>query len=294
MRIFKEIPDRAAAGKNPEAADPARVFVVHGRNDAVRREFFTFLRSLGLSPTEWGHAIRDSRMGAPSIGQVLDAAFANATAVLVLLTGDDLALLQEEFRHAGDPPFEAALTPQARPNVLFEAGMALGRKPDRTIIVEVGLLRPFSDLAGRHTVRFTGDIASRHELAKRLEDLGCTVNLRGSDWQTSGDFAAVLSSADSVTPSVIRADDKMPGTNLAEEEVQILDCLARAEASGQESLTSGDISSELKIPLPRTKHFIHVLEEERRLLFGQYSDWAEPSYSLAAEGRAVLIKLGRI
>ena len=293
--LKKKVTDKPAGREELETptADPTRVFVVHGRNITARREFFAFLRAIGLNPIEWGHAVSDSGAGAPPIGQILDAAFANAQAILVLLTGDDLAVLREDLRGVGDPGYESELSPQARPNVLFEAGMALGRKPKRTIIVEIGRLRPFSDIAGRHTVRFTGDIPSRHELAKRLEDVGCKVDLRGSDWQTSGDFRAVFSLANSVTPSALRSDRDLDA-NLAVEEVQILECLAQAEASGQESLTSDDIASESRITLPRTKHFLHVLEEERRLVFGLYSDWEEPRYSLAADGRAVLFKSGKI
>ena len=75
--------------------------------------------------------------GSPSISEILDAAFKKAQAVIVLLTGDDEVRLREEFRDTEDKDFEAVLTPQARPNVLFEAGMALGRYPDQTILVRI-------------------------------------------------------------------------------------------------------------------------------------------------------------
>ena len=81
---------------------------------------------------------------------------------------------------------------QARPNVLFEAGMAMGRNEDRTVLVELGTLRPFSDVAGRHAIRFGDNSQCRQELAKRLETAGCPVNLDGTDWHTAGDFKAAL------------------------------------------------------------------------------------------------------
>lgn len=66
--------------------------------------------------------------------------------------------------------------------------MALGRNPRRTVLVQVGEVRPFSDVAGRHTVRLTNDVASRQALAKRLETAGCDVDLTGTDWHTTGNF----------------------------------------------------------------------------------------------------------
>lgn len=164
------------------------VFVVHGRNGGARTAMFAFLRAIGLQPLEWSHAIQATGKTSPYIGEILDAAFTRAHAVVVLLTPDDEARLSEPFRSPGDPPHETELTGQARPNVLFEAGMAMGRSQDRTVLVELGNLRPFSDIGGRHTIRFDGSSQRRQELAQRLEAAGCPVNLTGTDWHTAGDF----------------------------------------------------------------------------------------------------------
>ena len=61
--------------------------------------------------------------------------------------------------------------------------MAMGRDERRTVLVEVGNLRPFSDIVGRHMIRLDNTTARRQELAQRLEAAGCPVNLRGTDWQ---------------------------------------------------------------------------------------------------------------
>lgn len=172
----------------PNATDSRNVFVVHGRNLEARNSLFRFLRSIGLRPLEWSQAIQMTGKASPFIGEILDVAFSNAQAVVVLMTPDDVAQLQEQFRSPHDPPYEAQPTGQARPNVLFEAGMAMGRNPDRTIIVELGTLRPFSDIAGRHTIRLGNDSAARQELAQRLETAGCAIDLSGRDWHTEGDF----------------------------------------------------------------------------------------------------------
>jgi hypothetical protein len=140
-----------------------------------------------------------------------DAAFSVAQAVVVLMTPDDVAELREPFRSPHDPPYESRLTGLARPNVLFEAGMAMGRDPDRTIIVELGTLRPFSDIAGRHTVRLSNATQTRQELAQRLETAGCPVNLRGRDWHTEGDFN--LTPVQSPPASQNDSDANLTGTS---------------------------------------------------------------------------------
>lgn len=168
--------------------DTRNVFVVHGRNLEARNSVFRFLRAIGLAPREWSELVQDTGKGSPYIGDVLDVAFSQAQAVVVLMTPDDVAELREPFRSPHDPPYESRPTGQARPNVLFEAGMAMGRNPDRTVIVELGTVRPFSDIAGRHTVRLSNDSAARQELAQRLETAGCAVDLSGRDWHTEGDF----------------------------------------------------------------------------------------------------------
>ncbi len=150
---------------------------------------FDFLRSIDLSPMEWTTAVELTGEGSPYIGQILDAAFGRASAIVVLMTPDEVAYLQPRYAHGDDDP-ETHPSPQARPNVLFEAGMALGRDSKRTVLVEVGAVRPFSDVAGRHAIRLDNSVANRQALAKRLETAGCEVNLTGTDWHTAGDFTA--------------------------------------------------------------------------------------------------------
>lgn len=147
--------------------DPRAVFVVHGRNEELRRSMFEFLRSLDLRPMEWTRAVELTGVGAPYIGQVLDAAFDHAQAVVVLMTPDEVAYLQTRYATGPHDP-ETSPAAQARPNVLFEAGMAMGRSPDRTVLVEVGQVRSFSDVAGRHAVRLSNDAGGRQALANRL------------------------------------------------------------------------------------------------------------------------------
>lgn len=194
--------------------DSREVFVVHGRNLAARDALFEFLRSIDLHPLEWAEAVSVTGRPSPYIGEILDAAFSRAHAVVVLFTPDDDACLREEFRVPGDPPHETELSGQARPNVIFEAGMAMSRSEDRTILVEIGVLRPFSDLAGRHAVRLNNSSQRRQEFAQRLGAAGCPVHLTGTDWHTAGDFEAALASTISKEPET---------PNVSEEETAIAD-----------------------------------------------------------------------
>ena len=172
--------------------DAREVFVVHGRNGKAREAIFAFLRSIGLHPLEWSEAVQSTGKPMPYIGEILDVAFSRAHAVVVLLTPDDEARLIGPLRGRTEPPHEINLIGQARPNVLFEAGMAMGRNEDRTIMVELGTLRPFSDIAGRHVIRLDNTTQRRQELAQRLELAGCPVNLNGIDWHSAGDFEEAL------------------------------------------------------------------------------------------------------
>jgi len=149
--------------------------------------------SLGLSPIEFTRAISATAKGAPYIGEILDRLFGEAHAVVVLLTGDETVRLREAFRDASHPE-DGREAVQARPNVLFEAGLALGRKPDHTILVQLGPHRPFSDVGGRHVIRFDGSSAARNEVAAALEAAGCPVNRNGRDWLAAGqrDFDEAL------------------------------------------------------------------------------------------------------
>lgn len=167
-------------------ADPSKVFVIHGRNDDARSGIFAFLRSIGLRPIEWEQAIAMTGSGSPYIGEVLDAVFEAAQAVVVLQTPDDVAYLHASLGRDGDPDCEPKM--QARQNVTFEAGMAMGRNQERTILVTLGDVRQFSDIHGRHYVRMDNTVAQRQALANRLKNAGCDIDLSGPDWHTEGDL----------------------------------------------------------------------------------------------------------
>lgn len=164
------------------------VFVIHGRNTKIKDELFEFLKAAGLKPIEWSEAVSKTREGAPYIGKILDEALSSAQALLALLTPDELVQLKPEFVKKDDPSYERGFRQQPRPNVLFEAGMAFGLYPERTILVEFGKLRPFSDILGRHTIRLDNSPKMKRELVSRLRTAGCEIKQKESDWLNIGDF----------------------------------------------------------------------------------------------------------
>lgn len=189
--------------EQPESDQPGEqelrrtVFVVYGRNGAARTAMFVFLESLGLEPLDWDKLLAATGEASPYIGEVLAAGFPMAQAVVVLLTPDDLARVRPAFAEKRDPPHEIELTPQARPNVLFEAGMAFAIHPTRTVLVELGELRAFSDVAGRHALRMNDSVEARRSLIRRLQTAECFVDLDGEAWKGAGDFTSALALASS-------------------------------------------------------------------------------------------------
>lgn len=173
-----------------EALDPELVFVVYGRDRNLRDSMFSFLRALGLNPIEWETAAAWTGEAAPYVGTILDVAFRRVQAVVVMLTPDEAARLRPELAD-GPNDRDAVEGYQARPNVLFEAGMAMGLHPERTIIVTIGETRVFSDIGGRTTIRLTSGPDGRNALANRLKTAGCAVDTSGADWLTKGSFVPV-------------------------------------------------------------------------------------------------------
>jgi predicted nucleotide-binding protein len=199
------LPEEAEA-----AIDKKVVFVVHGRDENLRKAMFEFLRAIDLRPLEWTQVMKKTSQGAPYVGDVLDVAFGQAQAVVVLLNGDDEVRLQKKLWKENESENETKLMPQARPNVLFEAGMAIGRSAKRTILVQIGELRPWSDIGGRHITHLNNTPEKRHELVQKLKSAGCEVDDSGKDWLTTGDFTEGLNPEEAIKkaePEVSRGVD---------------------------------------------------------------------------------------
>lgn len=179
-------------GRGGKAAKPRKkdnsVFVIGGRDVALTESMFALLDALGCRPVEFHQAVARVRgTGNPFVGQVLDKAFEQVQALVVLFSPDDEAKLKEQFLKPHDGASERQLRGQARPNVTFEAGMAMGRHEEKTIMVQVGDIKSFSDIAGRHIVHLDDTYDSRRDFATRLGQL-CKVDTDGTRWTKIGKF----------------------------------------------------------------------------------------------------------
>jgi predicted nucleotide-binding protein len=194
------MPNNREAEQPAQTPDKRRVFVVHGRNILARDAVFELLRAIDLYPIEWEEAIAMTGNTSPSTLTAIERAFANAQAALVILTGDDLARLGKRYLSEQDEPYEHRLTRQARPNVIFEAGMAFGNHPGRTVIVSFGKTRPISDIAGTNILYLSDSPESRQKLAGRLKNAGCAADTENkSDWLKAGDFGSAFHEPDQVS-----------------------------------------------------------------------------------------------
>jgi predicted nucleotide-binding protein len=175
-------PGQGRLAQNPDslsfADDRKVVMVIYGHDKEANTALFDWLRAIGLRPREWSQLVRASGNASPYIGEILDQAFKDAQAVIAFFTPDEHAI----GRTASGADTNAWRL-QARPNVLFEAGMALVTHPKRTVLAVLGPQELPSDLAGRHYIRLSHTSPEPlYQLATRLSDAGCDTDLGGTDW----------------------------------------------------------------------------------------------------------------
>lgn len=238
----------------PRQGSGRTVFVVHGRNEEVRKSVFEFLRAVGLRPQEWLSLLTEIGP-CPTIEQIVGRGIRRADAVVVVLTGDDEVRLRAPLVSDNDTAAEIHFQPQARPNVLFELGLALAVAPTRTLILQIGEVKNFSDIAGRHILRM--DNSKRHELAERLRAAGCAVDISGQDWLTAGDFELSLPARDDreqllqdyrayvdrwlLVPFSSRHGGNLSAGLVEEHMIDLRECIVRTEGA-----SAGEVMRELR------------------------------------------------
>jgi hypothetical protein len=226
----------ADIGAGVERAEPGgkAVFVIAGRDNKAIAAVVALLRALGLRVIEWEHAVAKTGLPNPFVGDVIETGLRMAEAAVVLLTPDDVVRLRADLLRDEDGPDERDPRGQARPNVYYEAGFedAIGR--DRTVIIEVGHVKPFSDVSGRHVVKYDGTPSKRNAVAERLRVAGLDVDTSGEDWLVVGSIEDALASASTAFDETTTAASSSTIDRSALRE-QVDELLARLESARQRS-----------------------------------------------------------
>ena len=175
--------------------DKRSVFVVSGRDDEATAGVVHVLRAMNLRVVEWAHAVLRTGVPNPYTGDVVATGLRMADAVIVIITPDDVVKLRSDLLHENDGEVERTIHGQARPNVIYEAGYADALGLNRTLIIEIGQSKPFSDIAGRNTLHYDGSPAKRNALAQRLRLAGLEPDTEGNDWLILGDVTVAINKA---------------------------------------------------------------------------------------------------
>lgn len=171
--------------------NPRAVFIIHGRNLEAKNQLGIFLRSCGLMPLNFDD-LRASMGGTPTISDIIDRGMTEAQGVIALFTEDEFASLRPQFRSARDRPDDLNRW-QARPNVIFEAGIAFGRDRSRVVFVLLGNPALFSDVAGVHVLHPTNDPKGDRKILRETlrKGMGCEVE-DSTAWLDQGDLESCV------------------------------------------------------------------------------------------------------
>jgi predicted nucleotide-binding protein len=171
-----------SGGAHIAEKDPKKVFIIHGREPAILQQLKLFLRAVGLQAWTFDDEIHEAPHSAP-IAEIVSRGVSRTRAVIALLTPDEFACLAPDLRTATDSERDMRRW-QPRPNVIYEAGMAMALNRDGTILVTVGRVDLPSDLDGVLHIRMSNHYEDRKKLRKKLLTIGCAVDadMDRDDW----------------------------------------------------------------------------------------------------------------
>ena len=147
----------------PVATGKAKVFVVHGHDEAVRETVARFLEKLGLEAI----ILHEQVSGGTGIMEKFEK-YAAVDFAIVLLTPDD------EGRARGDADFK----PRARQNVILELGYFIGKLGrGHVCALHKGSIEIPSDYAGIVYVQYDPAGGWRQSIAKEMKSAGLKVDM---------------------------------------------------------------------------------------------------------------------
>lgn len=147
------------------AAKPARVFVVHGHDEAAKESVARLLERLKIEAV----ILHEQATGGRTIIEKLEH-YADVDFAIVLLTPDDIGAVKSN----GSDKLQA----RARQNVVFELGYFAGKLTRRHVCaLYKGSLELPSDYVGVVYISFDEAGAWRFEVAKELREAGLTIDM---------------------------------------------------------------------------------------------------------------------
>lgn len=160
-------PVAAEADLPEENSQEAKVFLVHGRNDAAKTQVARMLESTGEHEVVILHEQHDQ--GRTIIEKFEDYA-SRASVAVVLLTADDLGRLNPDYASEDEEATEQA---RARQNVVFELGYFVGLlgRSHVSVLYEPGVEVP-SDYGGVLYTKLDEAGAWRTKLIRELRSVG--------------------------------------------------------------------------------------------------------------------------
>ena len=144
--------------------DSRKVFLVHGKDEAVKQEVARFLTKLELEPV----VLSEQAGKGLTIIEKLEACSEVGFAV-VLLTPDDIGV-----GYRDEEP-----QPRARQNVIFEFGYflgKLGRGKVQLLLIKKDLLESLSNYAGVEYIKFDDNGGWKIELVRELKAAGLNLD----------------------------------------------------------------------------------------------------------------------
>ena len=172
-----------------------KVFIIHGRDLEARAELAKFLRSIGLEDMPF-EDVASSLPPNPFVADVVREGIRRAAAVIAIFTPDEHSVFHDPATAASPTAAPGETRWQARPNVIFEAGIALGCAREKTILTAVGNdVKLFSDLLGVHLIRLDSATA-KQSLFNQLRGIpGLAAAMTAAPGAmgdaASGDFASI-------------------------------------------------------------------------------------------------------
>ena len=167
--------------------DRKNVLIISGKDQKLTGDIHHFLRTIGLYPVDLESKLPG---GISDPYKALQTAIYAACAIVVILTGDDEARLQQQWYICDDDnEDELKSYPQPRLNVLFAAGFAFAKRPKKILVVKRGRIRLCRYFEGPCLVDLDDTYDKRNTFIQMLRGVGCEVDDSRKKWVDVGDFS---------------------------------------------------------------------------------------------------------